>query len=56
MAIHLLFSCGSNPYIRYNMTPAEFARELLKWTENYNLEFIKATDSIIHFRATEKES
>ena len=56
MSIHLLFTGGSNPYIRYNMTPAEFARELLKWTENYNLEFIKATDSIIHFRATEKES
>lgn len=54
MSIHILFANGSNPYLRYNMSPADFARELLQWAANYELEFIKATDSILHFRATER--
>lgn len=54
MSIHILFTNGSNPYLRYNMAPADFARELLKWAANYELEYIKATDNILHFRATER--
>lgn len=56
MTIHLLFADGSNPYIKYNMTPAEFAREVLKWSKEFDLEFIKATDTIIHMRATGKQN
>ena len=52
MSIHLLFADGSNPYIRYNLTPAEFAKELLKWAKNYNLTFTETTgQTIFNFRA-----
>lgn len=56
MSIHLLFADGSNPYIKYNLTPAEFAREVLEWSKEFDLEFIKATDTIIHMRATVKQN
>ena len=56
MTIHLLFADGSNPYIKYNLTPAEFAREVLEWSKEFDLEFIKATDTIIHMRATGKQN
>ena len=56
MSIHITFADGSNPYIRYSMTVEEFALELLKWTENYNLEYISVTgDTIIQFMAKGKE-
>ena len=56
MSLHLLFADGSNPYIKYNLTPAEFAREVLEWSKEFDLEFIKATDTIIHMRATGKQN
>ena len=56
MSIHLLFADGSNPYIKYNLTPEEFAREVLKWSKEFDLEFIKSTDTIIHMRATVKQN
>lgn len=55
MAIHILFTDGSNPFIRYDLTPEEFALELLKWTENYILDFNGISGgSILHFTATDK--
>ena len=54
MSIHILFADGSNPYIRYNMTPEEFAREILKWSKSFELLFIQASGTIFHFKATEK--
>ena len=55
MTLHLLFADGSNPFICYDLTPAAFAREVLRWAETFDLEFIKATDNIIHLRAAEKQ-
>jgi len=55
MSIHILFKDGSNPYLKYSMNPVEFATELLSWSKNYDLSFIKVTsDSIFHFEATER--
>ena len=56
MSIHIMFTNGSNPYIRYNMDPKTFAREILKWSILYNLDHVKTTDGdILHFTATEKK-
>lgn len=56
MSIHILFADGSNPYIRYNMTPAEFAQEILKWSKNFDLTFIKVSgETIFNFEAKEKK-
>lgn len=55
MSIHILFSSGSNPYLHYNLSPVEFANEILKWSENYSLAFDKTYgEGIIQFIATEK--
>jgi len=55
MSLHIIFADGSNPYIRYNMDPVEFAQEVLKWAENFDLVFDKAFgESIIQLKATAK--
>ena len=56
MSIHILFQNGSNPYLKYNMKPEEFAKELLKWSKGFNLVFLKVTgETIFHFEAAEKQ-
>lgn len=55
MSIHILFDNGSNPFVRYNLTPAEFAKEVLKWDKNYILQYEGATgETILHFTAYER--
>ena len=55
MSIHILFDNGSNPFVRYNLTPAEFAKEVLKWDKTFILQFIGATGkTILHFKAFER--
>ena len=55
MSIHILFDNGSNPFVRYNLTPAEFAKEVLKWDRNYILQYEGATgETILHFKAFER--
>jgi hypothetical protein len=55
MSLHVIFADGSNPYIRYNMDPVEFAQEVLKWSENFSLRFDKTFgDGIVQIIATEK--
>jgi hypothetical protein len=55
MSIHILFDNGSNPFVRYNLTPAEFAKEVLKWDRNYILQYEGASgETILHFTAYER--
>lgn len=55
MSLHIIFSDGSNPYIRYNMDPVTFAQEVLKWSENFNLVFDKTLgEGIVQIIATAK--
>lgn len=55
MSIHIIFANGSNPYIKYNMAPADFAAEILKWSKLFDLEYSGTTSGdILHFTATEK--
>ncbi len=39
-SIHIVFRNGSNSYIRYNMDTKTFAKELTKWSRNYDLAII----------------
>ena len=56
MSIHILFDNGSNPFIRYNLAPAEFAKEVLKWDKTFILQFIGVTgETILHFKAYERK-
>ena len=55
MSIHILFDNGSNPFVRYNLSPAEFAKEVLKWDKNYSLMYEGVTgETILHFKAYER--
>ena len=55
MSIHIIIADGSNPYLRYNMSPEEFAREVLKWAETFDLAFDKVVGgSIVQMIATGK--
>lgn len=55
MSLHIIFADGSNPYIRYNMDPVEFAQEVLKWSKNFTLAFDKTFgDGIVQIIATNK--
>ena len=55
MSIHIIFTDGSNPYIRYNMAPEDFAREIIKWSKSFTLAFLETTDNtIFHFEAESK--
>ena len=55
MNIHILFENGSNPYVRYNMSPAEFAEEILKWSDQFELTFKYVSGSnIFNFTAVDK--
>lgn len=55
MSIYIMFTDESNPFVRYNMTPAEFAAEVLKWSDNYDLVYTGTTGGdIIQFTATDK--
>lgn len=57
MSIHIIFANGSNPYIKYNMAPADFAAEILKWSKSFDLEYAGTTGGdILHFTATDKLS
>ena len=56
MSIHIQFTNGSNPYVRYNMTLNEFTEELEKWQKNYTLNF-KGNNGLIYlYTATEKNN
>jgi hypothetical protein len=57
MSLHIIFSDGSNPYIRYNMDPVTFAQEVLKWSENFSLVFDKTFgEGIVQIIATAKNA
>lgn len=40
-SLHLTFSDGSNPWVRFGMTPKEFGKELIRWSKNFTLVFDK---------------
>lgn len=61
MEFHLVirFTNGSNSWVHYGMTALEYGKELVKWSENYELEMISAMQFqegwFIHMKATEKQ-
>ena len=55
MSIHIVFTDGRTPYAKHHMKPEQFAREVLKWSIMYNLEYDGTyADNIFQFTATEK--
>lgn len=54
MSIHIRFSNGGNPYVRYNMTDDEFTEELEKWQKNYTLTLTSMFGMIYSYIAEEK--
>ena len=54
MSLHITFENGSNPYIRYRLTPKQYEKELSKWGKNYVLKFGGMIgDLIFGFKACE---
>ena len=58
MGIHIEFADGSNPYIKFNMEPEEFAKEILRWSKHFRLTYIRtiAQTTVFRFMAEEKRS
>ena len=55
MTIHIMFTDGRNPYLRMNIEPMEFAKEILKLSKNFDLVYTETTGGdILHFAATNK--
>ena len=57
-SIHIQFADGSNPYVRYNMRPSQFAEEKAKWEERYILVELSNTigKNIMFYKAFRKEN
>lgn len=53
-SLHIKFEDGSNPYVRFNMTPADFVSELNRWKERYSLKVNDVKTGIIYLIAKEK--
>lgn len=55
MSMNIQFEDGSNPWIMYNMTPEEFARQIRRWSRNFELTFIECSyGHILSFFAKRK--
>lgn len=55
MSIHITFTDGSNPYVSYNLTVADAARLLLKWSRRFDLTLNHASGTLLFFTAKEKQ-
>ena len=54
MTIHITFTNGSNPYIRFNMDKKQFRNELRKWKRNYNIVHKYQNGTIFNITLEEK--
>lgn len=54
MSIHLIFTNGSNPYVKFNMTEKEFKKEINAWSKNYILKLDYIKDNIYSYKVFDK--
>ena len=54
MTIHITFTNGSNPYVRFNMDKKQFRNELRKWKRNYNIVHKYQNGTIFNITLEEK--
>ena len=54
MTIHITFTNGSNPYVRFNMDKKQFRNELQKWKRNYNIVHKYQNGTIFNITLEEK--
>ena len=54
MTIHITFTNGSNPYVRFNMNKKQFRNELRKWKRSYNVVRKHQDDTIFNITLEEK--
>ena len=52
--MHIVFEGGSNPYVKYGMTPKELNDEIIRWSKTYELKFINRVGNVIFVKAKEK--
>ena len=52
MGIHITFTDGSNPYVRYRLTQKRFAMEIGRWSKTFHLRKLRVVSDIAYYEAT----
>lgn len=53
-SMHIAFADGSNPWVRFNMTRAEYGFEVNRWAKNFELQHLREAFGIHYFLAKDK--
>jgi hypothetical protein len=53
--MHITFADGSNPWVKFNMTRAEYGFEVNRWARNFELQHLREAFGIHYFLAKQKQ-
>ena len=53
-SMHITFADGSNPWVRFNMTRADYGYEVNRWSKNFELQHLREAFGIHYFLAKGK--
>ncbi len=54
-SMHITFADGSNPWVRFNMTRAEYGFEVNRWMKKYDLQHLRESYGVHYFLAKKKD-
>lgn len=52
MGIHITFTDGSNPYVKYRMTQKQYQMEVGRWSKKFHLRKLRTVSNITYYEAT----
>ena len=55
-SMHITFADGSNPWVKFNMTKAEYGSEVNRWTKKYDLQHLSESCGVHYYLAKQKDS
>lgn len=54
-SMHITFADSSNPWVKFNMTRAEYGFEVNHWMKEYDLQHLRESFGIHYFLAKRKQ-
>ena len=54
-SMHITFADGSNPWVKFNMTRAEYGFEVNLWAKEYELQHLRESFGIHYFLAKNRK-
>ena len=55
-SMHITFADSSNPWVKFNMTRAEYGFEVNRWSKNFDLQHLREAFGIHYFLAKERRT